>query len=151
LTPNNRVIITKDFSRIYSLTNSTEISGRELATGKKVSSTKILQGKPYNIHFTPDGKFIVVATDTTWYLLDPNQNEPKLAIPLFHGNELDAMNQKGRHKGNPLVDTTSYYSPDGNLLIISSHGSFYFVDCQECKLIGKVWANIQKGKIIWLP
>jgi hypothetical protein len=146
---NNRALMTSDYSRLYSLTGSSEVSGLDLETGKKVTSTKFLQGKPYGIHFTPNGKFVAVAADTEWYLLDPDQKKPVLNIPLFVGSQTSDS-----HEDNNLIfdnGTTGYYSPDGNLLVIPSNGYFYFVDCQNGKIAGKIHTNIQKAIVTWLP
>ena len=132
----NQQLITTDFSRLYSLVSNSEVSGIDLTTTQKITSTKFFPGKPYGIHFTLNQKFIVVATDTSWYLLDPNQKKPTLSIPLFTGD---------------YPPTTGYYSPDGNLLVIPSNGYYYFINCQNGTLQGKLRSDIQTAVITWLP
>jgi hypothetical protein len=144
---NNRNIITSDFNRLYSLNGSSEVRGIDLTTGKQVTSTKFFQGKPYGIHLMPNGKFIAVVTDSAWYLLDPNQKKPLLTISTIDENELNAS-EHNKWKGN---GDTGYYNSNGTILVIPSNGSFYIVDCENCKLVSKIRANIQRSTIIWLP
>jgi hypothetical protein len=135
-TGNNRIIMTPDDKRLYSLASNGEVSGFDTEKGDQISSTKFNDGKPYGIHFMPNNQFIAVAADTYWYLLDPGLKKPKLSIPLFGGD---------------FQMTNGYYSPDGNLLVIPSNGYYYLVDCQSCKLLGKLRNNIQKAVITWIP
>jgi hypothetical protein len=135
-TNNNRIIMTPDNKSLYSLASNGEVSGFDTEKGNQISSTKFSAGKPYGIHFMPNNQFIAVAADTYWYLLDPGLQKPKLSLPLFSGD---------------FQTSNGYYSPEGNLLVIPSNGYYYLVDCQSCKLIGKLRNNIQKGAIAWIP
>ncbi|HBF36552.1 MAG TPA: hypothetical protein DDW50_04450 [Firmicutes bacterium] len=136
LSDNNRMLMTDDCNRLYTLASRGEVSGINLKNGLQVSSCKFIEGKPYGIHFTPDKKFVVVAADTIWYLLKPEQKKPIFSLPLPSGDGLP---------------TTGYYSPDGNLLVIPSNGYFYFIDCQNCRLAGKLQTKVQKSVVTWLP
>ncbi len=133
---NNRFLMTDDRNRLYTLATRSEVNGVDLSTGLQISSCKFNMGKSFGIHFTPDKKLIVVETDTIWYLLNPEQKKPVFSLPLSSAN---------------TFSQTAYYSPDGSILAIQNNGYFYFVDCQNARLAGKLRTKHQKAVIAWLP
>ena len=133
---NNRFLMTDDRNRLYTLATRSEVNGIDLNTGLQISSCKFNMGKSFGIHFTPDKKLIVVETDTIWYLLNPEQKKPVFSLPLSSAN---------------TFSQTAYYSPDGSILAIQNNGYFYFVDCQNARLAGKLRTKHQKAVIAWLP
>lgn len=133
---NNRVLMTDDFNRLYALASRSEVIGVDLSTGLQISSCTFNMGKSFGIHFTPDKKLIVVETDAIWYLLNPEQKKPVFSLPLSSTN---------------TFPQPAYYSPDGSILAIQNNGYFYFVDCQNARLAGKLRTKYQKAMIAWLP
>ncbi len=133
---NNRVLMNDDFNRLYALASRSEVIGVDLSTGLQISSCAFNMGKSFGIHFSPDKKLIVVETDTIWYLLNPEQKKPVFSLPLSSAN---------------TFSQTAYYSPDGSILAIQNNGYFYFVDCQNARLAGKLRTKHQKAVIAWLP
>jgi hypothetical protein len=132
---NHRILMTDDGTRLYALASRSEVSGIDLSNGLQISSCKFNEGKPFGIHFTPDKKMIAVETDTTWYLVNPEQKKPAFVLSLPSAN---------------TFSTPAYYSPDGTVLVIPNNGYFYFVDYQNSRLIGKLQTSIQNAVIAWL-
>ncbi|MGE5581589.1 MAG: YncE family protein [Bacillota bacterium] len=132
---NEQVLLNNEQSLIYSLASNGEVRALDTKTGQIISSVKFRQGKPYGIHLTPDQKYLVIATDSIWYLVDPVKNRIQLKIPLLTGD---------------YPPDTGFYSPDGSLLVIPGNGYFYLVDCQTGKLAGKFRTKIQKALVAWL-
>jgi hypothetical protein len=132
---NNQMILNRDSSRLY-FPSQSEVKSIDLKTYQTISAIRCYQGKPYGIHLTPNEKYVVLATESEWTLLDPTQKKPVLQIPLSTGD---------------YPPTTGYYSPDGNLLVIPSNSYLYLVDCQNGKLISTLRTDIKNAVITWLP
>lgn len=134
---NTRMILTENTNLMYVLAGNSQIDMVDTTT-YAVKRSIPLNGNPYGIHLTPNGKYIVASTDTHWYLLDPNQNKPVLSI-LITDDEIKKAPQ------------TAYYSPDGNLLILPFENTLYIIDTVQGKLAGKVKTKLPNPLITWLP
>jgi|GEM_PF-636808 len=134
---NNRMVMDEKTGLMYVLTGTPQVDIVDTST-HTVQRSVVFNGNAYGIRRTPNSKYIVVATETYWHLLDPNQNKPVLSILIT-----DEENKK--------APETAYFSPDGNLLVISFENTLYIVDTVQGKLAGKVRTRFADARIAWLP
>ena len=135
LTQNRRMCFSKDFSELYILAGGPEVCVMDLQTNKV--KTKInFKDDHYGIHLTPDGKYIVVAAENGWHLLDPTASKPIFSLNFY----LDESEQ-GPGQG--------FYSPNGDLLIVPFKNYLYLIDpIQGCSL-GKTRTKTLNPLIFW--
>ncbi len=124
---NSRLFMTADPSRIYALSNGSALVTID-SSSRRILNTLKIGGTLVGMHPTPNGRFIVVTTDSDCYLVDPTQKRPALRVQLARPGLSSSLN-------NPVLPTYAYYSPDGRWLTITSWGSRYVVDTLDATLV----------------
>ncbi len=132
---NRRMFFSKDLSHLYILAGAPEVCVIDLQTNEVKSVIKF-KDTQYGIHPTPEGKFIVITAENSWYLLDPSQTKPG-----FYLNFRLEENEQGPKEG--------YYSPNGNLLVIPFKNYLYLIDPIQGVSIGKTRTKAIAPLIAW--
>jgi hypothetical protein len=134
---NRRMFFSKDFSHLYMLAGSPEVIVFDTQINKVKSAIKF-SGAQYGIHPTPDGKLIVVPTDSGWHLIDPSRTKPVFSLSFKH---LLDKSEQGPENG--------YYSPNGKRLIIPFKNYLYLIDLDQGSFYGKVRTKARAPIIVW--
>jgi YVTN family beta-propeller protein len=130
---NRRMVFTEDYMTLYVLFNS-EVAVVDLKTNQVKANIKFGLGNPYGIHTTPNGRFVVVPTDSIWYFIDPKQPKPVLQLKLSDVNDAPGI---------------GYYSPNGQTLVIPYNNQLFIIDAVNAKLIGRTNAKTNLPLIAW--
>ncbi len=138
---NNRLFMTANPARIYALSNGSALVTLDPQT-RKILNTLKLGGAPTGMHLTPNGRYIVVTTDSDWYLVDPTQKRPALRVQLARPALTSSLN-------NLALPTYGFYSPDGRWLAITSWGSRYVVDTANATLMANSATIGDNPVILW--
>lgn len=132
---NRRMFFAKDFSHLYVLAGAPEVSVIDLQTNEVKSVIKF-NDTQYGIHPTPDGKYITVAAENGWHLLDPTKTNPVLSLNLN-----PEESEQGPENG--------YYSPNGNLLVVPFKNYLHLIDPVQGISLGKIRTKSTSPIIIW--
>lgn len=134
-TENRRMYLAKDHSHLYMLAGAPEVAVIDLQTNEVKSLIKF-KDTQYGIHPSPNGKYIVVAAENGWHLLDPAATQP-----IFSLNFKLEENEQGPEKG--------YYSPNVNLLVVPFKNYLYLIDLDQGNSIGKIRTKATAPLIVW--
>ena len=132
---NRRMFFTKDYTHLYVLAGAPEVAVIDLQTNEVKSLIKF-KDTQYGIHPCPDGKYIVVAAENGWHLLDP-----ATAQTIFSLNFRLEEDEQGPEKG--------YYSPNGELLIVPFKNYLYLIDPIRGSSLGKTRTKALNPLIVW--
>lgn len=132
---NWRMFFARDHSHLYMLAGAPEVAIIDLQTNEVKSLIKF-KDTQYGIQPSPNGKYIVVAAENGWHLLDPIA-----AKPIFSLNFKLEENEQGPEKG--------YYSPNGDLLVIPFKDYLYLIDLDQGSSAGKIRTKAMAPLIVW--
>ena len=133
ISPTYRMFLGTDPNQLFIVSNSS-LNLVDLSTKGIIAKIKF-DGTYYGIHPTPNHKFVVVSTDTKWYLMDPQCKTRVLEVNLSKKDE--------------PAPRSGFYSPDGNLLVIPTRNSLHLIDTQSGKYLGKIQTKIDYATILW--
>ena len=132
-TANQRLLSSPSGNEIYALSSSADL-GVVDAASNSLRRSIALQGYPYGLQLTPNGRYLVVATELSWHLIQPDQARPVLSVMISPDGK---------------APQTGFYSPDGRWLAIPYEYSFYVLDTESAKLVGKFPLRSTKPVLIW--
>lgn len=134
-TVNYRTFLSNDSSKLYSISGLKEISVTDLTTKKTINKINF-KGNAFGIYPDPNGKYVIVATNKYWHLIDPTKKKADFSILV---NEKD----------DELFSRTGYISPDGTIMVISAERYLFVVDLVNAKQIAKIKIKNREPLIIW--
>lgn len=134
-----RFCFNNDKTLLYALSNSNEVAIISTADNTVKNVIKFL-GTPYGISATNDGKKIIVATQSDWYLLDPNQTKELCRIRLSGGD---------KSEGDILAPKSAFLSPEGESLLIPYSGAMHVVDLETNKELKSFRTASEAPIVVW--